>query len=102
MKLKARPTRQTFPREFKLEAVRMMLEDGRTGVEVAENLGVRVKQLYKWKQQYATQAQSVFPGNGKRTAHDEELWQLKKKLSRAEQERDILKKALAYFAIESR
>jgi len=92
--------RRSFTKEFKLEAVRLMLDAERTGVEVAQNLGIGVKQLYKWKQEYASQAQAAFPGHGKRTAHDEEVWQLKKKLARTVQERDILKKALAYFAID--
>jgi transposase len=55
--------------------------------------------LSKWKQNYE-KLQTAFPGHGRRTAHDEEVWQLKKQLSRAEQERDILKKAVAYFAID--
>ena len=94
--------RRTYTKEFKLEAVRLTQEPDRTAVEVAENLGINVKELYRWKQQYAEQAQASFPGSGKRAPRDEEIWQLKKKLARAEQERDILKKALAYFASEPR
>ena len=94
--------RRLYAKEFKLEAVRLMQEPDRSAVEVARNLGIRVERLYEWKRQYAKQAVAAFPGNGRRSPHDEEVWQLKKKLARAEQERDILKKALAYFAIEPR
>ena len=94
--------RRAYAKEFKLEAVRLLLEPERSAVEVARNLGVEVERLYAWKRELGRQAQEAFPGNGKRSARDEEVWQLKKKLARAEQERDILKKALAYFAIEPR
>ena len=94
--------RRKYTKEFKLEAVRLMEEPDRRAVEVARNLGIRVERLYEWKRQYAEQARAAFPGNGRRSPRDEEIWQLKKRVARAEQERDILKKALAYFAIEPR
>ena len=70
--------------------------------DVAKSLGIAESVLSQWKKNYAKLGGQAFPGQGKRTAHDEEVWQLKKKLARAEQERDILKKAVAYFAIESK
>ena len=94
--------RKKYTKEFKVGAVRMVIDQGRTIVDVAKSLGVGEGLLSQWKQNYARLSTEAFPGNGKRTAHDEEVWQLKKKLSRAEQERDILKKAVAYFAIESK
>ena len=94
--------RRKFTKEFKVDSVRMVIDQGRTIADVARSLGVAESVLSQWKQNYAKLTTEAFPGNGRRTAHDEEVWQLKKKLSRAEQERDILKKALAYFAIESK
>ena len=95
-------TRRKYTKEFKVGSVRMVIDQGRTIADVARSLGVGEGVLSQWKQNYAKLSTEAFPGNGKRSAHDDEVWQLKKKLSRAEQERDILKKALAYFAIESK
>ena len=94
--------RRNYTKEFKVEAVRLVIDQGRTIADVARSLGVGEGVVSQWKQNYVKLRAEAFPGNGKRTAHDDEVWQLKKKLARAEQERDILKKALAYFAIEPR
>ena len=94
--------RKQYTREFKVDAVRMVIDQGRTIADVARSLGLAESVLSRWKESYAKLRTEAFPGNGRRTAHDEEVWQLKKKLARAEQERDILKKAVAYFAIESK
>ena len=94
--------RRKYTKEFKVESVRLVLDQGRTIADVARSLGIGEGVLSQWKRNYAKLTTEAFPGNGRRTAHDEEIWQLKKKLSRTEQERDILKKALAYFAIEPR
>ena len=92
--------RRQFTKEFKVESVRLIIDQGRSIADVARSLGVGEGVLSQWKRNYAKLSTEAFPGQGKRTAHDDEVWQLKKKLSRAEQERDILKKALAYFASE--
>ena len=92
--------RRKYAKEFKVDAVRLVIDQGRTIVDVAKSLGIGEGLLSQWKKNYARLTSEAFPGNGRRTAHDDEVWQLKKKLSRAEQERDILKKAVAYFAIE--
>lgn len=92
--------RRTYPKEFKVEAVQLVVERGRTMADVARSLGIRDKLLSKWKQQYGEQASEAFPGHGKRNAHDQELLDAKRELKRVTEERDILKKALAYFAKE--
>ena len=94
--------RRKYAKEFKVESVRLIIDQGRTIADVAKSLGVAESVLSQWKRNYAKLATEAFPGNGRRTAHEDEVWQLKKKLSRTEQERDILKKALAYFAIDPR
>lgn len=90
--------RRTFDREFKQEAVRLVTEKGRSVAEVARNLGFHENLLHKWKRQYLEDEKSAFPGKGKLTPEDEELRCLKRKLTDVKEERDILKKALAYFA----
>ena len=92
--------RRKYTKEFKVESVLVILDQGRTIADVARSLGIGEGVLSQWKRNYAKLTTEAFPGNGRRTAHDDEIWQLKKKLSRTEQERDILKKALAYFAID--
>ena len=85
-----------------MEAVRLVIDQGRTIADVARSLGVGEGVLSQWKRNYVKLSTEAFPGKGRRTAHDEEVWQLKKQLARARQERDILKKAAAYFANESK
>jgi transposase len=93
-------SRRKHSSEFKREAVRLTLEPGRTVSEVAANLGVDRSLLQRWKSEMDAHGASAFPGNGRTKASDEEMLQLRKGLARAQQERDILKKALAYFAKE--
>jgi transposase len=93
-------SRRKHSAEFKREAVRLSREPGRTVVEVATNLGVDRSLLQRWRSEMEAHGAEAFPGNGRPKASDEEVLQLRKELARAQQERDILKKALAYFAKE--
>ncbi|MCP3895728.1 MAG: transposase [Bacteroides sp.] len=76
----------------------MITEKGYSTAEASRNLGVEYSVLRRWKQQLAKDPQNAFPGKGKLKAPDEELRRLQRELDRVKQERDILKKALAYFA----
>ena len=71
--------RRKYTKEFKVDAVRLVIDQGRTIVDVAKSLGVAESVLSQWKRNYAKLSEQAFPGNGKRTAHDEEVWQLKKR-----------------------
>jgi len=89
---------QRYSDEFRQEAVRQILDRGYSVKEVSERLGVSPHSLYKW-------VKAVKPSPDKR--RDEELLEAKREnlqlraaLRRAEEERDILKKAAAYFARE--
>jgi len=93
-------SRRKHSREFKIEAVRQVLEGGRSLSEVASGLGITPSVLSRWKAKFESEGAAAFPGNGKVSAADEELRQLRRRLAIAEQERDILKKAVAYFAKE--
>ncbi len=88
-----------FTEEFKSEAVKQIQDRGYRVSEVSKRLGVSAHSLYKWlKQDRGNQGR-----HGK--DHEEELrkenLRLKNELKRVEEERDILKKAAAYFAKES-
>jgi transposase-like protein len=94
--------RQSFTREFKLEAVRLLESSGRPAAEVARELGVRRNQLYKWHEQLKTKGtEEVFPGPGRRLGPAAELARLQRENARLQEENEILKKAARYFARES-
>lgn len=94
--------RQTFTREFKLEAVRLLERGDRPAAELARELGIKRNQLYKWQEQLTTKGEAAFPGHGRRAQDpDAEIARLKRELERVKEERDILKKAAQYFAKES-
>ncbi len=87
-----------FTDEFKRDAVAQVVERGYSVSEVAERLGVSTKSLYTWKARFSQPAKA-------REAEADlalELRRIKKELARVTEERDILKKAAAYFARESR
>ena len=91
-------SRRRYTREFKLEAVQLVQNrDGRV-TEVAQNLVIHPNMLQRWMKEYTSDPNHTFPGNGKLRTPDEELRQLKNKLRDVEEERDILKKALAIFS----
>jgi len=90
--------RRLHSREFKLEAVRLVTEGGRSKTEVARNLGIHVNLLYKWTNQYLLESEKAFPGVGHPRTYDEENQRLKRALADVQEERDILKKALAIFS----
>jgi len=90
--------RKSYSREFKLEAVGLITEKGYSIAEASRNLGIEYSVLRRWKNQLADDPQNAFPGKGKFKSPDEELRRIKRELERVKEERDILKKALAYFA----
>jgi transposase len=91
-------SRRTYDKEFKQEAVRLVVEEGRKAVEVERNLGIGIGTVGRWVREYKEDPAYAFPGKGRLKAPDEEMHRLKVELKRVKQERDILKKALAYFA----
>jgi transposase len=90
--------RRKYDRDFKLEAVRLVVEGDRSVVETARDLGIHENLLYTWRRQYLDDAVQAFPGKGHVRPADEELRRLKKELTDIKEERDILKKALAIFS----
>lgn len=92
---------RSFDREFKLSAIRMASEAGTTAVEVEERLGISKGIVSRWKKQLRESGEEAFPGTGHASDRDEEIRNLRRELARVSQERDILKKAAAFFAKES-
>jgi transposase len=92
--------RKDFSPEFKREAVRLLDAGEKPPADLARELGVRRNQLYKWKEEFTKHGADAFPGIGRRSAAKDEVTRLRKELERVKEERDILKKAAAYFAKE--
>ena len=93
-----RKERRTYSREFKEEAVRLVAEGGRSGHEVALELGIPPSSLNRWRKQLASEGRQAFPGKGRQKASEEELRRLERENEVLRQEREILKKALAIFS----
>ena len=93
--------RRKYTREFKLAAVKLITEQGRSVAEAARSLGVSEKQLRHWKAVLQQQGRQAFPANGNLPPADEELRRLREENQRLRMERDVLKKATAFFAKES-
>jgi transposase len=93
--------RRTYTAEFKLAAVKLITEQGRSIREAARSLGVSEKQLRHWKLTLSKQGDQAFPGQGNLPPADAEIRRLREENSRLRMERDILKKATAFFARES-
>jgi transposase len=93
--------RRTFTREFKAEAVRRVTEQGRSLAEVARDLDLSESMPRSWKQALADDGERAFPGKGNLPAVDEELRRLRAENQRLRAEREIVKKATAFFARES-
>ena len=87
--------------EFKAEAVGRIAAQGKSLAEVARELGLGESLLRSWKVALAAQGEQAFPGKGNAPAGDEELRRLRAENHQLRMERDILKKATAFFARES-
>ena len=91
-------SRRGFTKEFKVDAVKLVTEQGYKISEAARNLGIDVSVLRRWKDQIENEGDQAFAGKGYMTAEKEELHRLRKEVKRLQMERDILKKATAFFA----
>ena len=90
--------RRQFDRAFKVEAVRLVTEEGRSVAAVARDLGIGENLLHRWKQQFTNQQEDAFVGTGNLTPEQAELRRLRRELMDVTEERDILKKAISVFS----
>ncbi len=95
-------TRRRFTREFKLEAVRQVLREGRMQKQVAEELGLNANLLGRWVKQHRVDPAQSFPGNGNLKARDKEVEDLRRQVARLKGEMSFLKKVSGYFAKNQR
>lgn len=106
-KVNAERERQRYSKEFKLAAVKLLQSGTKPGTLIAMELGIQRNLLYKWAEalkRHGGDTETVFqgPGRNKLGKHHDPLKvenaRLKRELARVTEERDILKKAEAYFA----
>ena len=94
-------TRRIYTPEFKVGVVKLVTEQGYSVAEAPRSLGVHETLLRSWKQALQAQGDQAFPGQGNPPAVEEELRRLRAENKRLLAERDILKKAAAFFAKEA-
>ena len=87
-------TRKTYTREFKIEAAKLSYNSDKSAAEIAAQLGISQSSLHRWRQDYGTDPDQAFPGQGHQKERDAEVTRLKKELKQAQQENEILKKAV--------
>jgi transposase len=90
--------RRLFSREYKLEAVKLVRERGVTVAQAARDLDVHENVLRKWVREYGDDPSQSFPGKGQMKPEQLEIERLRREVAKLKAERDILKKAAAYFA----
>jgi len=90
--------RRQYTAEFKRDAVALVMEQGYTLTLAAQNLGITAKLLSRWKREQQQHQDAAFPSQGHQTPEQAELRQLRADNQRLRMERDILKKATAFFA----
>lgn len=94
--------KRTYPAEFKKEAVRLWETTDKSAIEIEAELGITHGLLNKWKRKLNANEPVAFPGRGQREPEQEKIRRLERQLAIAEQERDILKKAVAIFSNPNR
>lgn len=89
-----------FSRDFKVEAVKLITEHDYKACDAAQRLGISPSAIGKWEHELEAEStpESAFPGKGYLKPVDAEIKNLRNELEKVKRERDILKKAVAYFA----
>jgi transposase len=91
-----------FSSEFKKDAVQLVTEKGMPVGKVARELDIHPNLLHIWKRRFLKEGEKAFSGKGRITPEKAEIRRLRKDLERIKEERDILKKAQAFFSKQNR
>jgi transposase len=94
--------RKKYPKEFKLDAVSLVIDQGYTRTDAAKSLDINAVMLGRWVKEHQSDDSHAFRGNGKLTPEQAEIRKLKEENRRLRMEKDILKKATVFFAKETR
>ena len=93
--------RRKFSREFKVEAVKLVRDRGVSMAQAARDLDLHINVLRKWVGDHGADPVGAFPGHGQMRPEQLEIDRLRRENAKLKAERDILKKAAAYFARDS-
>ncbi|MEJ2048171.1 MAG: transposase [Dehalococcoidia bacterium] len=93
--------RRQYTAEFKKEAVELVIMEKYTVTEAARSLGISRGMLDRWRREYGAKEKDAFPGTGHQSGEAEELKRLREENRKLRLEKEILKKAAAFFARES-
>jgi Transposase and inactivated derivatives len=94
--------KKKYDREFKMNTVRLIQEEGKTVAQVAREMGLHENTLYRWLSEVKTDGTKAFPGSGNLVPDDKAMKDLQKRVRDLEEENEILKKAMHYFAKDRR
>ena len=94
--------KKRYSKEFKLDAISLVKEQGYTRIEASESLGIQRQMLGRWIIEYEKEGEASFRGQGKLTADQLEIRRLKEENKRLKMEKEILKKAAVFFAQETK
>jgi transposase len=94
--------RKRYSKEFKLDAISLVTEQGYSRAEAARSLGINANMLCRWVQEEQAGDGQSFRGNGRLTPDQEENRRLKAEIKRLRMEKEILKKATVFFAAETK
>ena len=95
-------TRKKYSKEFKLDAISLVIDQGYTRSDAARSLSINPNMLGRWVKESQADDGQAFRGNGKLTPEQEELRQLRLQVKQLQMEKDILKKATVFFAKETK
>lgn len=95
-------TRKQYSKEFKLDAISLVLEQGYSRAEAARSLEINANMLGRWLREHEAPEGQAFRGNGKLTTEQTEIRRLREENRRLKMEKEILKKATVFFAKETR
>ena len=94
--------RKKYSKEFKLDAVNLVIDQGYSRAEAARSLGINANMLGRWVQEFHQGDGHAFRGNGRLSPEQEEIRQLREENRRLKMEKEILKKATVFFAKETK
>ena len=93
--------RKNYTKQFKLDTVKLVIEENYSASEVSRNLGIGNGTVQRWVREYNAQQADAFTGNGRMSPEQEKIKKLEAEVKRLKMEREILKKATAFFVKES-
>jgi len=94
--------RSKYTKEFRIDVVGLVQEQGYSQAEAAKSLGINANMLSRWIREHEKDGGKCFRGNGVMTEEQEQIQELKRRVKRLEMEKEILKKATVLFAAETK